>query len=98
MSRHIYFDNAPTTPLDPRVLDVMCLTLIEDFANPSSLHQPGREARQAVESARQQVALLLNADPREIIFTASGTEADNMALMGVIEAFNETHSHHHQRF
>ena len=93
MSQHIYFDNSATTPFDPRVVDAMRSALTHDFANPSSLHQPGREARQAIDTARQQVALLLNADPQEIIFTASGTEADNMALIGVVEGLNETGIH-----
>ncbi len=82
----IYFDHSATTPVDPRVIEAMApFQGGEVFANPSSLHRGGRQARQAVEAARAQVASLLNARPREIIFTASGTEADNLALLGAME-------------
>lgn len=86
MAARIYFDNAATTPLDPRVLETMLPLLGEGFGNPSSLHEPGRRAREAVEAARRSVAGLLNADAEEIVFTASGTEADNMAMFGVFDA------------
>jgi cysteine desulfurase len=81
----IYFDHAATTPLDRRVFVAMEPWLTEGFGNPSSSHWLGRQAREAVEKARRQTAALLGADPQEIVFTASGTEADNMALIGVIE-------------
>ncbi len=83
-SRNIYVDHAATTPLDPRVREAMLPYLGERFGNPSSLHQPGRRAREAVEKARQQVADLFNATPEEVTFTASGTEADNLALRGLL--------------
>jgi cysteine desulfurase len=83
-----YFDNAATTPLDPRVLAAMLPYLQGEFGNPSSLHWAGRRTRDAVESARGQVAALLNAQPGEIVFTASGTEADNMALHGVAAQYD----------
>lgn len=86
MAERIYFDNSATTPLDPRVTEAMLPFLDATFGNPSSLHWAGREARQAVDDARTQVAALLNADASEIVFTASGTEADNLALLGVVEA------------
>jgi cysteine desulfurase len=82
----IYLDNSATTPVDPRVVEAMAPWHTEFFANPSSLHAPGRRAREAVETARAQVAVLLGAEPKEIIFTASGTEANNLALIGVLEA------------
>jgi cysteine desulfurase len=82
----IYLDNSATTPVDPRVVEAMAPNLAAGFGNPSSLHAVGRQARQAVEAARAQVAALLGAQPREIVFTASGTEADNLALVGLIEA------------
>jgi cysteine desulfurase len=63
------------------------------FGNPSSLHQEGRQARECLDRARDQVAALLNADPGEILFTASGTESDNLALTGIIEAL-DGHEHH----
>lgn len=86
MASRIYFDHSATTPLDPRVRAAMDPYLDGQYGNPSSLHQEGREARHAVEKARAQVAALLGAEPSEIIFTASGTEADNLALTGVIRA------------
>jgi cysteine desulfurase len=86
MSDYIYFDNSATTPLDPRVATAMQPYLSKIFGNPSSLHGPGRKAREAVDKARKQVAALINAQPDEIFFTGSGTEADNMALRGVAEA------------
>ncbi len=81
-----YLDNAATTPLDPVVAEAMQPYLRDSFGNPSSLHQAGRAARAAVETARSQVAGLLGAEAAEIAFTASGTEADNLALIGAFEA------------
>jgi cysteine desulfurase len=86
MNSRIYFDHSATTPLDPRVLTAMGPFLGGAFGNPSSLHHEGRVARAAVENARAQVASLIGAEPDEIIFTASGTEADNLALMGAVRA------------
>lgn len=86
MSSRIYFDHSATTPLDPRVLRAMGPFLSGAFGNPSSLHQEGRAARQAVETARAQVASLIGAQPDEIVFTGSGTEADNLALIGAVRA------------
>jgi cysteine desulfurase len=90
---HIYFDNAATTPLDPRVVAAMQPFLGGSFGNPSSLHWAGRQARAAVDTARAQVAELLNAQADEVVFTASGTEADNMALIGVAEKFPADECH-----
>lgn len=90
MSSRIYFDHSATTPLDPRVLDAMMPFLAGSFGNPSSLHYEGRFAREAVETARAQVAALIGAKPEEIIFTASGTEADNLALVGAVRASGKT--------
>jgi len=86
MTSRIYFDHSATTPLDPRVLDAMAPYLGGAYGNASSLHQEGRRARAAVDNARVHVAALIGADPEEIIFTASGTEADNLALIGAIHA------------
>ena len=86
MNPRIYFDHSATTPLDPRVLTAMGPFLGGAFGNPSSLHQEGRAARAAIETARAQVASLIGAEPEEIIFTASGTEADNLALIGAVRA------------
>jgi cysteine desulfurase len=85
----IYLDYAATTPVDPRVAALLGrhLTLDGIFGNPSSTtHAFGRQAAQAVETARRQVAGLLNADPREIIWTSGATEANNLALVGVMRA------------
>jgi cysteine desulfurase len=86
MNPRIYFDHSATTPLDPRVLEAMGPFLGGAFGNPSSLHQEGRVAREAIDTARAQVAALIGAQPDEIIFTASGTEADNLALIGAVRA------------
>ncbi len=93
MPDRIYFDYAATTPVDPRVAENMIPYLKDQFGNPSSLHEVGREARFVVEKARQQVADLLGASSDEIIFTSSGTEANNMALIGFVEAHAEEEIH-----
>ena len=82
--QRIYFDHAATTPLDPRVRAAMQPFLEGTFGNPSSLHTEGRAARAAVEQARQKVAALVGAKEGEVIFTGGGTEADNLALLGVL--------------
>jgi cysteine desulfurase len=92
-ARRIYLDNSATTPLDPRVVQAMQPHLNAVFGNPSSLHQEGREAHECLDRARGQVAALLNADPGEILFTASGTESDNLALTGIIAALREQENH-----
>jgi cysteine desulfurase len=86
LSGRIYFDHSATTPLDPRALQAMIPFFENSFGNASSQHAEGRIAREAVEKARAQVAALLNADANEIIFTGSGTEADNLALIGAVRA------------
>ena len=92
-----YLDNAATTPLDPRVARAMQPYLDATFGNPSSLHRAGREARAAVDEARTQVAALIGAEPAEIVFTASGTEADNLALVGAFEADADAPPLRHER-
>ena len=90
----IYMDHNATTPLDPRVLDVMRPYLAEYFGNPSSTtHEHGRATREAIEEARGKVANLINATPREIVFTSGATEADNMAVMGVASRLKEKGNH-----
>jgi cysteine desulfurase len=93
MSERIYFDHAATTPMDPRVARAVQPWLGKYFGNASSLHGSGREARIAVDRGRSQVARLLNAAPGEIVFTASGTEADNLALVGVAESMEMRDCH-----
>ncbi|HEV8544869.1 MAG TPA: cysteine desulfurase family protein [Candidatus Limnocylindrales bacterium] len=78
----IYLDHAATTPLRREALDAMLPLLTEDFGNPSSAHSAGRRARAALDQAHEAVAARLNAEPREIIFTSGGTEANNLALKG----------------
>ncbi|XAM01321.1 cysteine desulfurase family protein [Phycisphaeraceae bacterium D3-23] len=80
-----YLDNNATTPLAPEVIETIRDAAEHLYANPSSVHRPGQEVRQKIELARQQVAKLIGAEPREITFTSGGTEANNLALRGLIE-------------
>ena len=80
--RKAYLDHIAATPLHPEVLDSMLPFLKENYGNPQSLHSSGQEALQAVESARERVAELINADPSEIFFTSSGSESNNFAIKG----------------
>ncbi len=86
-----YFDHAATTPVDPRVLEAMLPWFSERYGNPSELHRLGREARAAVEAARAQVAAALGAGDKEIVFTAGGTESDNLALFGSLARYQPGH-------
>jgi cysteine desulfurase len=81
--QRIYLDHNATTAVDPDVLDAMLPYFSAEFGNASSIHTPGQHARAAVETARDQVAALLNARPQEIVFTSGGTESDNHAIFGV---------------
>ena len=81
--KRIYLDHNATTPVDPVVLDAMLPYFSGDFGNASSIHTFGQRARSAVETAREQVAALVNARPQEIIFTSGGTESDNHAIFGI---------------
>ncbi|SDY30665.1 cysteine desulfurase family protein [Thermoactinomyces sp. DSM 45892] len=81
----IYLDHAATTPIDPRVKEAMDPYLVDAFGNPSSIHTYGRDVRAAIDVARETIARSIHAaDPSEIVFTSGGTEADNMALRGVM--------------
>lgn len=80
----IYLDNAATTPVAPEVFEVMQPYLTERYGNPGSLHSPGRAARKAVENARAQVADLIGAQPGQVVFTSGGSEANSLALLGVL--------------
>jgi len=96
MKTPIYFDYSATTPVDPRVAEKMCSCLTADgtFGNPASRsHQFGWEADAAVEQARKDVAALVNADPREIVWTSGATESDNLAIKGVAHFYQKKGKH-----
>lgn len=93
MLRRVYLDNAATTPVAPEVVEAMMPYLTEQFGNPSSIHYFGQQARAAVDRARHQVAQLINARPNDITFTSGGTEANNLAIRGLMEA-NSRHGRH----
>ena len=93
MFRRIYLDNSATTPIDKDVVEAMLPFLTEKFGNASSIHFFGQEARAAVDRARHQTAELLNARPNEIVFTSGGTESNNLAIRGLVEA-NDKYGKH----
>jgi cysteine desulfurase len=80
----VYLDYNATTPVDPGVLDAMLPYFSANFANASSIHTPGQRARNAVETAREQVAALIGANAKEVVFTSGGTESDNHAIFGIL--------------
>ena len=93
VEQRIYMDHAATTPVAPEVREAMLPFASEVFGNASSLHSFGREARAAIELARDKVARLIGAQADEIVFTSGGTESDNLAICGVALARMETHRH-----
>ncbi|USG64075.1 cysteine desulfurase [Brevibacillus ruminantium] len=93
MRESIYLDHAATTPVHPRVVEAMYPYLTQVYGNPSSVHSFGRESRQALEKARDQIAGLIEANPQELVFTSGGTEADNMAIIGGALAQRERGRH-----
>jgi cysteine desulfurase len=88
-----YFDYNATTPTDPRVVEAMQPYFSQTFHNPSSFYRQAGEARAAIEQAREKVAALINAQPREIYFTAGGTESDNLAVQGAASKLKEKGNH-----
>jgi cysteine desulfurase len=96
MKLPIYFDYSATCPVDPRVAEKMmqCLTMDGNFGNPASRsHRFGWQAEEAVDTAREQVADLMNADPREIVFTSGATESDNLAIKGAARFYSKKGKH-----
>ncbi len=89
----INLDHGAAPPVDPRVIEVMAPSLRENAGNPSSLHRAGTAARNALDAARGRISGLIGADPGEIIFTASGTEADNLAVKGIAQASTKRGRH-----
>ncbi|PLX71537.1 MAG: cysteine desulfurase NifS [Denitrovibrio sp.] len=89
----IYLDYSATTPMDPEVFEAMKPYFMEKYANPSSIHSLGRIVREDLEKAREKVAGAIGAEAHEIIFTASGTAADNMAIRGTAEMFKNKGKH-----
>ena len=96
----VYLDNAATTPMATEVIDEMTNVMKAQFGNPSSTHAFGREARGVIEVARRKIAKLIGAEPKEVVFTSGGTEADNMAIicavedLGVTRVISTTIEHH----
>src|SRR6516225_2024579 len=91
----VYLDYNATTPVEPEVLDAMLPYFSGEFGNASSIHTFGQRARAAVETAREQVAALLNARAQEIVFTSGVTESDNHAIFGIVQSHLATNSAAH---
>src|SRR5262245_20893035 len=89
--RRVYLDHNASTPVHPEVLAAMLPYFAEQYGNPSSIHGFGREARDAVEAAREEIAGFLGVAPEEIVFTSGGTESDNLAIKGVAHARSTGH-------
>lgn len=94
MNKQLYFDYAATTPIDPQVIAKMVACMQQDYGNPASRsHSYGWKAEELVEKAREQVAALINADPREIVWTSGATESDNLAIKGAVQFYQRKGKH-----
>ena len=89
----VYLDHSATTPVRPEVARLVLEYMTEKFGNPSTLYFYGRDAKKALEKAREQVAALIKADPAELIFTSGGTEGDNLAILGIARAYADKGRH-----
>ena len=97
-SERIYLDYAATTPVDPAVLRAMKPYFSEKFGNAGSLHSFGQEAIAAVDRSRESVAKAISAEFREVIFTSSATEANNLALRGIVKRIQKPEFRNHNQF
>jgi len=95
-NRRVYLDNASTTPVDKDVLKVMSLYFSRIYGNPSSLHLEGRLAKKAVSEARKEISAVLGCETQEVIFTSGGTEANNLAILGIARANSFCHCEREQ--
>lgn len=93
MYERIYFDNNATTPVAPEVIEAMLPYYDVHYGNPSSIHWLGQQAKAALDLARQQVAATIGAEANEIVFCSGGTEADNLALQGVVNSSSKSRKH-----
>lgn len=88
-----YFDNNATTRMDERVLETMLPFFKDVFANPSSMHRKGQEANVHMEKSREKICEILGIEPLELVFTASGTESNNLAIRGAVKAYKKRKSY-----
>ena len=91
--RNVYLDYSATTPTKPEVVETMIPYFTEKFGNPSAIYTIGANAKDAIDDARAKIAELINADPREIIFTSGGTESDNWAIIGTARKLQKKGKH-----
>lgn len=89
----IYLDHNATTPVDPEVADIMSRYFVKEFGNASSVHNFGRNAKVALENAREQIAAFINCEPSELYFTSGGTESDNIAVLGTTYQYKKRKNH-----